>query len=359
MYDEKETVKSKISLQRLSKSKQNESYGIKNIEIIWSSLQINFILNSLKRNDSFTEYLFEIIKEFEKTKEQNLYEILIYQTRKRLNKEEFPISILRDCIKAILKLNIFIFPKIIINKYYYHRNRNEIIKIKEWDYITKTGEAINSQKESFSIDKTHKIEITKSKHFEKLRTPYFHEIFDLIDDFFVDGKVNSSKLIYEKLTDIKLKKVDLKSNAVLIKNEVDIEKRLKELKQIKLTNNVKSFHFNLLMNNIMIEKNRYYVNKQNSKCQVCNESDEDFEHLFVKCKIAKIVNKLKVFDSVKSMKWYEWELENKICILKLIKEFIIWKFRCQKIIGKKNYNKELIENESIKLIERHKNAKWL
>ena len=57
----------------------------------------------------------------------------------------------------------------------------------------------------------------------------------------MDGKVNSSKLIYEKLTDIKLKKVDLKSNAVLIKNEVDIEKRLKELKQIKLTNNVKSF----------------------------------------------------------------------------------------------------------------------
>ena len=101
------------------------------------------------------------------------------------------------------------------------------------------------------------------------------------------------------MIEIKLKKVDLKSNTTLIKKDIDVEKRLKDLKQLKLTNNVKSFHFNLLMNNILIEKNRYYSNKQNSHCQICKESDEDYEHLFTKCQIPKIVNKLKVFESVK------------------------------------------------------------
>ena len=52
----------------------------------------------------------------------------MYRKRKRLNKDEFPTSILRDCIKNLLKLNLQIIPKVEINKYYFHVTRNEIIK---------------------------------------------------------------------------------------------------------------------------------------------------------------------------------------------------------------------------------------
>ena len=66
-----------------------------------------------------------------------------------------------------------------------------------------------------------------------------------------------------------------------------------------------------------------------------------------------------MFEEVKDMRWFDWHKEEKISELKLIKDFIIWKFRCQKVIGNKNYNKEMIEKESELLVQRHKNAKWI
>jgi hypothetical protein len=358
-YDVKVRVKSKISLKRLSLSKSVGGNGVKSIEFIWSSLQTNFIMNSLKKDDTFTEFLFSLIKDFEKETSENLYEIFLENKRKRLKKAEFKQSILKDCIQIMLKIKMRIIPKIVINKYYFNRLRNEMIKIKDYDPVERKGKAINSQKETYEFNNKDGLEIVKSKHFEKIRTPYFFEIFGEIEEFNIDGNVNTSKTIYNLLIESITQKEDLKSNSKLEKLDVDITKRLKALKHLKITNNVKSFHFNVTMNNIMIEINRHYPNKPNSRCQICKESDEDYEHLLERCKIAKIVNDLTAFENIKTMKWYEWELNGKIIPLKLIKDFIIWKFRCQKVIGKRDYNKEAMEKEALSLIQRHESANWI
>ena len=37
----------------------------------------------------------------------------------------------------------------------------------------------------------------------------------------------------------------------------------------------------------MIETNRHRTNKANSKCQICNKYDEDYEHLLENAKLQK------------------------------------------------------------------------
>ena len=183
------------------------------------------------------------------------------------------------------------------------------MKIKEWDDITKKGSAINSAGVSFLIESTDKLDLVKSKH--------FFELLGEIESFFIDDKRNSSKQIYDSIFKNKYSKITFKTNKSLIALNINIEKRLAK-KTLKLTTNVKSFHYNLLMNNIMIEINRQYKNIINSTCQVCDKGIRDYEHLLIHCTLARIVNDLDTFESTKTMRSFDWENGTKISTLKLI-----------------------------------------
>ncbi len=83
---------------------------------------------------------------------------------------------------------------------------------------------------------------------------------------------------------------------------IKIIEEIGKLESLKLISKVKASWLAVLLNSIQIQVNMHGKDKS-KKCQICKMGVEDMEHLFMKCKNAKSIIKLKQFKDIKKKSW--------------------------------------------------------
>ena len=128
-----------------------------------------------------------------------------------------------------------------------------------------------------------------------------------------------------------------------------------QLKKIKVIRKIKTVWFKIITNSLPTLSNCHYKDKTEADalCKLCNKK-ESFQHLFEECILAKKINQCQIFSEIKDTPWHKWE--NNSLKLNFIRTFMIWKIRCDTVIGKKKRSEKSIEKEIEEIILRHKIA---
>ncbi len=138
---------------------------------------------------------------------------------------------------------------------------------------------------------------------------------------------------------------------------LNIEKELSRLEGLKIISKIKANWLAVLLNSIQIMVNMHGSN-HGEKCQPCEKEDETMEHLFKKCKNAKRVIKFEKFSEVKKLNWNDTSVSDKTLRVILLRNFIIWKTRCELVIGGKRKTNQEIEKDIENIFFRQKVNKW-
>ncbi len=97
---------------------------------------------------------------------------------------------------------------------------------------------------------------------------------------------------------------------------------------------------------------------RSKKCQICEEEDEDMGHLFERCRNAKRIIKLEALKDIQKKSWCMINEGKREAKLILMRNFLIWKIRCEIVIGKVKRKTREIETELESLLMRQKANNW-
>ena len=120
----------------------------------------------------------------------------------------------------------------------------------------------------------------------------------------------------------------------------DLTKMFNILKRISIPTRIKNTWYQILHNSISVMSNIHSEN-HTSTCQLCNQEEEDIPHLLSKCNKTKFLQ---------IPNWSIWPTEEIQLANLLTTHYLIWKTRCEAILGDKPIIKP-IALENLKLMK--------
>jgi hypothetical protein len=336
-----EVTKMKVGLDRCYQLNDISRFGIQDIRKMWWALRLKFLVTS-----TVTENSFKIIMR-EKLKEEEL-EIRVESPEnwRNINGNPNEFSHL---------YNIFRYEKMELKfkelNGFYYRTESGSYKIISSECnenaitIRKGKERVRIESFKFTnLERNGEVSIKLS------------DILDYISECKIDGREIKIKNLTKSEGNMQLTEGQKRLEATY---RINILKQVETLQKIKVISKVKALWLTVLLNSISIEINMHFRGADRSKkCQICEEEDEDMGHLFERCRNAKRIIKLKALKDIQKKSWcmiIEGEREAKLI---LMRNFLIWKIRCEIVIGKFKRKTKEIETELESLLMRQKANNW-
>jgi hypothetical protein len=149
----------------------------------------------------------------------------------------------------------------------------------------------------------------------------------------------TTKDIYHKM----LSKYQLSPKAIknASKYNWNLQKMFKTLKKLVIPMKIKNTWYQILHNSIKVMTNVHSQN-QTKICQMCKREKEDIPHLLSRCKTTKFLQ---------IPNWSHWPTDRKQLADVLTTHYLIWKTRCEIVIGKNQINKKQILQQLEKMKE--------